>query len=221
MKKFFLLAFTVGMLGSFSGFSQTVNQVSMYPLNPSVNDSVFMIVDFSYSGNCSFGMAYHYVNLAADTLFVMPVYCGYGNPTPCAEVDTIPLGIFAAGTYAVRVEFHQGSVCPISGFDATLAQFDTSLTITLATTIQSVNSKISPVKIYPTPANHVLMVELVNPNPAIQYQLKNLSGQLIKSGTFAAAVNRIDLAALQLKSGIYLLETHVTQGIFVNEIVVE
>ena len=131
-------------------YSQTVNQVTIIPSNPSSTDTIMVIADFSYNGNCAFGMVYSYSFLVDSTITILPTYCGYGDTSSCNSVDTFLIGPYPQGNYTVMIEFHQGSVCPASGFDATLTSYDTSVVIDSTTGIIPVNSN-QPLSISPNP----------------------------------------------------------------------
>lgn len=105
--------------------AQVLNHITISPANPTSTDSIKIITDFSYFGNCSFGMVYSYSSINDSVIYIAPTYCGYGDSTLCTSIDTLTLGPFQEGNYALIIDFHQGSVCPISDFDAQLVQFDT------------------------------------------------------------------------------------------------
>lgn len=152
--------------------AQQVNQISIFPENPAENDSINIVSDFSYVGECSYGMVYSYQTMIEDTMIlIIPTYCGYWLTTPCNSIDTFKIGVFPVGNYTLRIEYHQGSVCPISGFDATIASFDTVLTVTGTTGLSMPETPEPVLFIYPNPAGNQIIVDLT--------EFENLSGFLL------------------------------------------
>src|SRR5687767_8286719 len=108
------------MILSMTVNAQTVNLIYTIPYVPSPGDSIKIVSDFSYYGNCSYGMVSLYSYLQDSTIIVIPTYCGYGDSTWCNSIDTFTVGPYPEGSYSLHIEYHQGSICPISGFDATI-----------------------------------------------------------------------------------------------------
>ena len=128
MKNLYLTLIAVIGLST-TTISQVVNQIIISPSNPTVNDTICVISDFSYYGGCPFGLTYSNTGLADSIIYINPTYCGYGTTTLCNSIDTFKIGPFPIGNYTISIDYHQGSVCPISNFDAVIANFDTLLTV--------------------------------------------------------------------------------------------
>lgn len=165
--------------------AQQVNQMTILPSNPTSNDTIRIISDFSYFGECSYGMVYSYHDLIDTLLLIMPTYCGYWLTTPCNSIDTFIIGTLPAGNYTLRIEYHQGSVCPISGFDATIAQFDTLITVTETTGMNDVVFPNPIMNLYPNPVKEEVIVDIQDVEALYGYQLKivNTTGQTVYAGT--------------------------------------
>ena len=161
MKKLLLL---VTSLFSIYAQAQVVNQITMIPANPTSGDTISVITNFSYYGNCSFGLVGYYYYLQGSTINILPTYCGYGASTLCNSIDTLKLETYPAGNYIINFEFHQGSICPFSGFDATIAQFDTTIIITTTSGLNSNNNSETEVFLFPNPTNGEVMVHLEKNN---------------------------------------------------------
>lgn len=179
MKNLFL--FTVLFTVLSQGISaQGVNQVTIYPVNPSANDTIYVISDFTYHGNCSFGLVYSYSYLAGSVIYILPTYCGYGDTTLCNSIDTFKTGPFPAGNYTVSIEYHQGSICPASGFDATIALFDTSVVIGAPTGLTDEMDDTSLIKIYPNPSSGIIYInKRFNSEDNSSLMIKNMLGETV------------------------------------------
>jgi len=58
------------------------------------------------------------------------------------------------------------------------------------------------VRIYPNPANNLLIIEKANPD-SYSFEITSLNGQLIQSGTYAGQSHQIDISLVQ--TGVYLI----------------
>jgi hypothetical protein len=199
--------------------AQTLNQLTIIPVNPDSTDSITVIADFSYNGNCAFGMTYNYTYVAGDTIIMMPTYCGFGDTSSCNSIDTMQIGPFPAGNYLLRVEFHQGSVCPISGFDATLLTFDTTLTVTIPVGIM--NAGVNPVRVFPNPASEKLFIELGEIKEDNKIRMLSISGQVIFETTAIQNSMEIDLKKSNISKGLYILDVVNGDDAFSQKVVVE
>jgi hypothetical protein len=120
---------------------------------------VLVISKLTYSGNCSYGLVGTNTSVVGSTILIIPTYCGYGDPTLTA-LDTFNLGLLPLGNYLIKVEYHQGSVCPASGFDATIGEAQIGVVVgPHSTTGFKDTSMDERVLIYPNPASEYLTVE--------------------------------------------------------------
>jgi hypothetical protein len=181
--------------------AQVVNQVQIIPSNPSAADSIYAVTDFSYYGNCSFGLVYNYVWVTDSTIHAMPTYCGYGDSTLCNSIDTLSLGVYPSGNYIVSIEFHQGSICPASGFDATLAYFDTVLTVGPAAGINGNHAVFSDLRVYPNPASESISLEGSFSSGASRLTIFNVLGKSVLS------IDKVlpEISIADLEGGVYSL----------------
>lgn len=186
MKKFL---FVVSSLFSFYAPAQVVNQITIIPSNATSGDTISVICNFSFNGDCSYGLVSYFYHLQGSTIHILPTYCGYGAPTLCTSTDTFKLETYPSGNYIINIEFHQGSICPFSGFDATIAQFDTTLNITTTSGLYSNNNSESGILLFPNPSIDEVTVQLKNKNLK-SISLYNSIGSLIDvyySATFSIA----------------------------------
>lgn len=176
MKKFSLL-FLFLFISMYSR-GQVINQISFSPANPTDTDTIFIYSDFSYNGNCSFGLVSLYDYIVGNTIYVVPTYCGYGDSTVCNSLDTLKMGPYPAGNYFFTVQYHQGSVCPLSGFDATIGQYDTSLVISLSTGINNPTIADASFLIYPNPATSSFLVKNLS-SEELTFQMADPLGRML------------------------------------------
>lgn len=188
---------------SLSVSAQTINHISFLPANPTDQDTVQMVIDFSYTGDCNFGMVYCNVFLTNDTILVMPTYCGYNLTTQCNSIDTVSLGSFNPGQYVLQLDIHQGSVCPISGFDAIIAHKDTSLNVSAFSGITSLTAD-AGVDVFPNPVNDLLSIRIKRNFESVELQLYQMNGILIHKTNLNPDLNQIKISQLKLSSGVYL-----------------
>ena len=171
--------------------SQVINQVIIQPENPTSSDTVRVIIDFSYNGNCSFGLVYTYTNIEGSNIHLYPTYCGYGKKTLCHSVDTLTIDPQTPGDYTIHIEFHQGSICPISDFDALINHYDIALNVGVAASITQFESDdFFNFKLFPNPISrsailesnrslHNASIAIFNSAGRLVRELKNLNGMSI------------------------------------------
>ena len=134
--------------------SQTINSITIIPEIPVESDTVTIIIDFTYYGNCEYGMVNTQSYLTGNNINIYSLYCGYLDTTICNSVDTIFSEILSSGIYQIHLDIHQGSVCPISGFDELIAVIDTMVSVQ-ALTINNLTEEIE-FDIYPIPSNGIV-----------------------------------------------------------------
>ncbi|MBK7966176.1 MAG: T9SS type A sorting domain-containing protein [Bacteroidetes bacterium] len=209
MKKIILLLL---LLFSLHAQAQVVNQITILPANPTSTDTLYVVTDFSYFGNCSFSLVGYYYYIQDSTIHVLPTYCGYGDSTLCTSIDTLKLETYPANNYVINIEFHQGSVCPFSHFDATIAQFDTTLTISTPSGIDPINASDGEINVFPNPAIEELNVQIKNQD--IEFiELYNSLGEFIeKYGSSSFSVSN-------LSSGIYWIRIYSKDTFYSRKII--
>ncbi len=187
-----------------SGLPQVVNQVSISPANPTVNDTLTVICDLTYYGNCTFGLVYEQSWLAGSTINILPTYCGYGDSSVCNSVDTFKAGPFANGNYNLHIEFHQGSVCPVSGFDAIISTFDTVLTVSGITSMNESLPADFKILIFPDAAQRIYFVQ--SDQFIASIEITNAAGELVHASKPDARETQLNLSTQP--AGIYFYRIH-------------
>jgi hypothetical protein len=201
---FFILIIIFLIRGTLS--AQSVNSIVISPTHPTENDTISIISDFSYHGNCAFGLVYTYNSLIDSLIFILPTYCGYWDTSLCNSVDTFKVGPYPAGSYPVRIEYHQGSVCPISNFDATIYQLDTFVVISGTTKVNPAHNQCFQINIYPNPAcDHIIISsEYFSKTDDYQLIINNIFGQQVFCCTIDQKQVYLDLSEWGGK-GVYFM----------------
>lgn len=183
-----------------AAFSQGINEIRIVPEEPTSNDTILIISDFSYYGNCDFGMVYNYTYTVDTTIYMLPTFCGYWDSTFCTSIDTFKIDPLSAGTYRLNIEYHQGSICPISDFDATLTSFDTSFSVSGTNASKPV--VVDLIKVFPNPASDILHISLPPTISHADVFLLNALGQQVLQWTDVSNTLQIQIAGF---CGVYVL----------------
>ena len=189
-------------------YCQGVNQITIFPVNPTQNDTIYISSDFTYYGNCSAGLVQIETIQNGSNIQILPVYCGFYDTTLCNSIDTFKIEPLLSGNYQINVEYHQGSICPASAFDTILANFDT--TIYVGALGEILSKQKSNVHISPNPTNDIISLDINGYNGSVKTELYDLSGRLLKA-TYSSTISLKDYA-----KGIYLFK--VAYGNVVEEI---
>lgn len=205
--KRFLLVSAVLMCFSLSGTAQTLHHIRMWPPQPRANDTLYLFSDFSFLGNCSYGLIEFYTSLTDTTLFAMPLFCGYGDSTPCRSIDTLKIAPLAAGRYRLKLEYHQGSICPYSGFDATLLQYDSVFQVGFAAS--QLELRQPNIRIYPNPASETLFIGHENTSSVgvLRIMVRNSLGQVVHQAVLDESSIQIDLSGWP-KNSLYVVSLY-------------
>ena len=193
--------------------AQTMAQLTITPGNPTPADTIFVISTITYSGNCSYGLVYTYTATAGDTIQIMPTYCGYDFSTTCTSTDTFKIPPLASGNYIVEMEYHQGSICPISNFDAVIGHATRSLTVKNSATafFEQKTTALDDFNFYPNPASETVTVELpVVYSRTVNIVMRNLLGVEALRKTAQAGFTTLSLEGIP--SGVYVLELEALPG---------
>jgi len=182
MKKIFLTGFAILSI-SLTAFSQVLNQLTISPSNPVETDTIYIISDFSYRGDCDFGLIDYWISLQPDSSIILnPLYCGYWDSTQCSRIDTFRLGTYSKGSHPLNIMFHQGSGCPYSDFEAIIYQFDTTIIINAAENVSypSADSRF-PIEIFPNPAKDKITIQskYFTRKPSCRFVITDLLGQQV------------------------------------------
>ena len=190
---------------AYNSNSQTLNQITLIPPYPSNLDTIKVITDFSYLGNCAYGMVSLYTSQVGSNILVVPTYCGYGDSTLCNSIDTLVIDPRPAGNYTISVEFHQGSVCPLSGFDILLMQFDTSITIYqfLGFENSTFSNENKGIQIFPNPITTQAFFNFDIEQKNASINISDVLGNQVQSAIFSG--KKWNFERGDLKSGIYFL----------------
>ena len=199
------------IFGSQISFAQGVNSITILPNNATTDDTILVISNLAYFGNCSAGLVNAPINQFGSIVNIYPEYCGYGDTTLCHAIDTFSLGVLPAGTYTLDIEYHQGTVCG-GGFDAIIETFDSFFQVVLATKIPLLSSK-EEIILFPNPTSD--FIEIKTGKSIETIKLFDLAGREIKlpiTDTF------IDIESIN--PGLYFLFIQLASGkVIAREIV--
>jgi hypothetical protein len=189
---------------SLSMTAQGINAIRVLPAEPTSADTLYVITDFSYYGDCSYGLVYNYTYRSGMTVHVLPTYCGYflQDSVLCQSVDTLKLDPIAQGIYDLRIEFHQGSICPISDFDATLVTYDSVLVISGTNAQKDISPSRFMFDVYPNPASDILYVDTHEFAEGSSLQLMNLFGHIVVERKITKERTQFNL---DVPAGVYCL----------------
>lgn len=183
--------------------SQVVNSISIIPLNPVSTDTIRLISNFSYYGNCSVGLVNVTIYQSGSNISILPEYCGFGESSLCNTVDTFTLGVLSDGNYTLNIEYHQGTVCG-GGFDSIISSIDSSFQIgTLSN--NSIRGSENEIHIYPNPTTGT--IEMSTEFIVEKISLFDISG---KETVIIMKDNRVDLHSLG--PGFYILRIRSEKG---------
>ena len=211
MRNSIVLLFIISCAGNQLTFGQGVNNITIQPSNPTATDTVFVISDFSYYGNCAVGLVNLDIIQSSTVINIYPEYCGFGGSTLCNSIDTFSLGVLPIGNYIVNIEYHQGTSCAGS-FDTIIANTDTTFEIgTLSTgSIISLENEIS---IYPNPTSDFITLQSAEYIEVIK--LFDMTGKEIKVSIYDGRIGLLSLC-----SGVYVLSIQLKSGeVVTNKII--
>ncbi len=202
-------------LVSSNSFGQGLNQMTILPINPTSADTIRIVSDLSYTGNCEEGLVHLLVQESNGVIQIFPLYCGYFDTTICHSIDTFLVEPLMEGNYQIEIEYHQGSVCPISGFDAIIATLDTTLTVGQTNDIFSLGTS-DKFSIYPNPSSDFIHFNINSRERLKRIQLLNIDGTEVKN---ILMEEWIDLRSLP--AAIYVLKVQFTNGEIITKKVVK
>ena len=213
MKELISILLSLVSFGLSISVGQVVNNITILPSNPLSNDTILLVSDFSYYGNCSYGLVNTTLIPNRSTIKIQPEYCGFGAPTLCQSIDTFYLGVLPPGNNILQFEYHQGSICPISGFDTIIANTVRSVEIGLlsAGSPSLLNKAVS---IFPNPTAD--LITLKSTEPIEQIQLFDSRAKEIK---VSLCKGQIALSALH--PAVYILSIRLANGVLVKQKIVK
>jgi hypothetical protein len=212
MKKITVLMFITCLFGGQITFGQVVNNITIQPGNPTTNDSVFVISDFSYYGNCTVGLVNAQINQSGSVINIYPEYCGFGDSTLCNVIDTFLLGVLPIGNYTINIEYHQATVCAGS-FDTIIANVDTTFQIGSLST-GSIITQDKEISVFPNPTSG--FIELKSKESIKGIKLFDMTGKELR---ILFNNNCIDMRLLN--SGFYILNIELNNGIIVTKEIIK
>lgn len=196
MKKYLLLLFVAFTM---KANAQWINSLTVYPTNPTMTDSVYLIAQCSFpSGSCD----QHTQGFSQNgfTVSAWALHCVGMLAFICGHTDTFSLGILAPGVYTASFNLNHGAgpfPCTpgiVSGPTNTIT-FNVS---SIVTTIPDHAVQTLDIGVYPNPANDKLYLNHCDKDS--EKKLFTLTGQL------ALTFKGLETNVAHLKPGVYLLK---------------
>lgn len=161
MKKYILLLFVAFTA---QAKAQWINSLSIYPPNPSITDSVYLIANCSFpSGACDDHT--QAVSVNGNSITAWALHCVGMATFICNHADTLNMGLLAPGTYTASFQLDHGmgpGPCTpgiVPGPNSSIT-FNVSLVTSLPNPLQDAHSLV----IYPNPASGQLFFDHVKAN---------------------------------------------------------
>lgn len=186
-------------------YGQIVNSITIQPSNPTSDDTIVVVSDFSYNGNCAFGLVTGQIVQTGSFISIYPEYCGYGDSTLCNAVDSFSVGSLPAGNYTLHIEYHQGTVCG-GGFDTIIANYDTTFQVGSPLSIDLLQMANNEISVYPNPTVDFVTIQHKTPINAIA--LFDLTGKELH-----VSHNDTTIEMRSLNPGVYLLQIEFENGV--------
>ncbi len=173
------LIFLLMLLSSEALFAQygQVNNVTLYPPNPSNADSIYVIADVSFGfDNCS--LLNTYSVQIGDTLLLSTNYCLGNVVSNCNSIDTINFGVFPAGNYIAIFKLAvRPNNCQMPSNTIVLTTVDT-INVTMFTG-NGIKIEKSKFNLFPNPTHDSEINISVNTNLPYQVTCYNSLGELM------------------------------------------
>jgi hypothetical protein len=198
MKKSIL--FVPTMIATVSSFAQQIDSLVFVPANPTTTDTVIMYVYGTYPNSSCTGTATAVVS--GTTITGVAFHCQGMLTAICNDVDTVQLGVLAAGTYTVNVSLSAGfgtfPNCspPIVPND----NIQTTLTVLTPTGIATPARPVFSLAPNPSSGEFIITDEFIQQDDELL--MYSVDGRLVKR--FSLQTSRTVINAT-LSSGIYFV----------------
>jgi len=194
MKYFYTIVFLLGVV--LSSFSQgTIVNIAVYPVNPTPDDSIQLIVNSSFtSGDCPLDYKSH--SITEHTIMAISHHCLGMAAYICDAIDTFEIGKLAAGTYKFDLTLTSGGL-PIPCTPGIVIDDQDSLNFTVSQA-QAIDEFSRLGLKFENPINE--KIRFNKPLPAKVY-IYSSSGQRVKM--IEKGETESDLS--ELKSGLYIM----------------
>lgn len=194
MKKFL---FILILIFPIRAYTQWINSITVFPANPTITDSVYLIADCSFpSGSCdqhTQGFTQNGYSISSWAL-----HCVGMLAFICGHTDTFSLGTLAAGTYQASFHLDHGSgPFPCSPGFVPGPTDSISFNVSILTSVSHPENNFSDISVYPNPCREVLHVK--NCKRESEKKLFDLLGREV------ASFRGNELQVKNLKPGIYIL----------------
>lgn len=199
----YLILLSLLWLTPFHGFSQVEPQMTILPEQPTVEDTLQVILTSAYYFvNCNYAMRVDFsVDEENNKIFIYGEYCPGQDSILCEDSDTIYIPPLGNNTYDIEVLIGVTGQCPVGNAYYPLDTLNTVVTVDL---VSAVRPEFEEVKLalYPNPSADYLVLEQegLAPHNLLVY---DVNGKLVLTALFQESRKRLDIR--DLAGGVYLL----------------
>jgi hypothetical protein len=195
------LTFTALFLFSFFiSSAQWIDNISISPANPTVNDNVVFTADVSFPyGSCDIKTQTTSVN--GNAIYLSALHCVGMLTFICSESDTFHLGQLPAGTYTVHFQLDMGSL-PDPCTPGINPGPNDSLVFTVTTTTGLTSPVQESFSVFPNPGKEGFTINYSGEASALV--LRDASGRLVYSASEVKPGMYFGMP--DLRAGVYMIE---------------
>ncbi|MEN9331994.1 MAG: hypothetical protein RLZZ94_1084 [Bacteroidota bacterium] len=208
-----LIALTACLLLNAKSNAQFINNMSIYPVNPTTNDSVYLIASsYFQSGTCNqktlnYSIINEYIDCDALHCVGMLTYI-------CYDEDTFSVGKLPAGNYIYRYTVNAGF-----GFNPCTPGIVPGPTDSLSFTVTStsgIDNHIFPeLVVGPNPCSDFIEIKCYS-NEEKQVSIIDMTGKICQSENLSG--NHIRINTNNITSGLYILRVQSQSTIYQSKL---
>jgi hypothetical protein len=188
------------LISVFAANAQWIDNISIIPANPTVNDNVIFSADVSFpTGSCDISSQTASIN--GNSIYLSSLHCVGMLTFICSDNDTFHLGQLPAGTYTVYFQLDMGSL-PDPCTPGINPGPNDSLTFTVSSTTGIPSLDVNTFSIFPNPGRDGFTLKYTGEASGIA--VRDAGGRIafetdqVKSGMF--------FSMSALKPGVYMIE---------------
>jgi hypothetical protein len=196
MKAKLTLLFTFGILFT---QAQYIDQISIYPPNPTSNDQVYFIAKCYFSsGSCNQKTQNIFVN--GNQIYTSALHCTGALTYICDETDSFYIGNLPQGTYHVNFQLDAGGG-PLPCSPGIVAGPSDSLTFTVldATGLPSLENQV--IAVSPNPTREKAQIRIAGDIENSTLEIRDITGSKVFEIHPDKAIIEVDLK--NLPAGVY------------------
>ena len=198
-----------------NSMAQTIQQLTIYPSNPTVNDTIFLLADLQFNST-SCGLDYKSFSLNGNAIAANAQHCVGIAQAICNITDTFIIGKISSGKYHFGLQLtHGGAPAPCTpGF--AVSDYDTlSFVVRAVTEIKK--NKLQAFKIFPNPVDDKLTFSSVAKQFIQEIKIFSISGELVITENLVW--DKLDVS--NLPAGVYFISILHARGLEIQKFVVQ